>query len=44
MDNDFDHINEMSDNDINVIESQTPEVKSKCKKKKKVLIFGMEVL
>ena len=33
MDTDFDHIDEMSDDDINVIESQTPEVKSKCKKK-----------
>ena len=33
VDNDFDHIDEMSDDDINVIESPTPEVKSKSEKK-----------
>ena len=33
VDNDFDHIDEMSDDDINVIESPTPEVKSKRQKK-----------
>ena len=33
VDNDFNHIDEMSDDDINVIESPTPEVKSKSEKK-----------